>query len=27
VRRHLNTRGATRRLQSDGGEERRVYIK
>ena len=26
-RRHLHTRGATRRLQSDGGEEGRVYIK
>jgi hypothetical protein len=26
ARRHLHTRGATRRLQSDGGEEGRVYI-
>jgi hypothetical protein len=27
VRRHLHTRGATRRIQSDGGEERRIYVK
>jgi hypothetical protein len=27
ARRHLHTRGATRRIQSDGGEERRVYVK
>jgi hypothetical protein len=27
ARRHLHTRGATRRIQSDGGKERRVYIK
>jgi hypothetical protein len=27
ARRHLHTRGATLRIQSDGGEERRVYIK
>jgi hypothetical protein len=27
VSHHLHTRGATRRIQSDGGEERRVYVK
>jgi hypothetical protein len=27
ARRHLHTRGATRRIQSDGREERKVYIK
>jgi hypothetical protein len=27
ARRHLHTRGATRRIQSDGRKERRVYIK
>jgi hypothetical protein len=25
-RRHLHTRGATHHIQSDGGEERRIYI-
>jgi hypothetical protein len=27
VRHHLHTRGATHCLQSNGGEERRVYVK